>query len=372
MSATSSRNPVRFAFAAAIVLVLAWTSTGCSTVGAEVVYPVWTPPITMQPPPDGPPLLPPSELERIVSPIALYPDPLLAQVLAAATYPDDIPDAERWADDHHYLTGNRLTEAMMADELPWDPSVQALLPFPSVLEMMSSNMAWTEALGDAFLAQPDDVMDAVQRMRQRAYGYGYMSGCRPVIVRGGPIIEIIPADPTYITVPYYDPSIVFVPPRSGFYPPGGVYCGFGIHMGLWFGPWGWGRTRVVWGTHTVIINDTPWGRRWNNRREYVHPSPLPRRVAPRPGTPRADERRAPPAAPPPGDSRRREPTVTPPPTGDRGGSQAGEPRAGQPRTPDPHKAKPRTPKERAKEQPKQGKGDSKSGSQQGGKAKPRS
>src|SRR5579885_264527 len=79
-----------------------------------------------------PAALPPGELERIVSPIALYPDPLLAQVLAAATFFSDIPDAARWADDHHYLTGNALTDAIAADRLPWDPSVQALLAFPSV------------------------------------------------------------------------------------------------------------------------------------------------------------------------------------------------------------------------------------------------
>jgi hypothetical protein len=89
-----------------------------------------------------------------VSPIALYPDPLLAQVLAAATFSQDIPDAARWADDHHYLTGKAVTDAIAADRIPWDPSVQALLPFPSVLEMMASAMPWTQELGDAFLSDP--------------------------------------------------------------------------------------------------------------------------------------------------------------------------------------------------------------------------
>src|ERR1700676_325925 len=112
-----------------------------------------------------PPLLPPGELERLVSRVALYPDPLIAQVLAAATFSDQIPDAARWADQHHYLNGDALARAISDDRLPWDPSVQALLPFPSVLDMMASDMNWTSQLGNAFLAQNADVMDAVQRMR---------------------------------------------------------------------------------------------------------------------------------------------------------------------------------------------------------------
>src|SRR5438270_6912539 len=94
---------------------------------------------------------PPPELERLVSRIALYPDPLLAQVLAASTYSNQIPDATRWADQHHYMSGQALADAIATDQLPWDPSVQALLPFPSVLEMMASDMNWTTQLGDAFL-----------------------------------------------------------------------------------------------------------------------------------------------------------------------------------------------------------------------------
>src|SRR2546426_3965233 len=113
-----------------------------------------------------PPAYPPAELDRIVSPIALYPDPLLAQVLTAATYYNEIPDAARWADQHHYLTGPALTAAMASDQVPWDPSVQALLPFPSVLDVMASDMPWTQEIGTTFLAQSNDVMDAVQRDRK--------------------------------------------------------------------------------------------------------------------------------------------------------------------------------------------------------------
>src|SRR5271167_2524335 len=93
-----------------------------------------------------PPSFPPEQLDQLVSRIALYPDPLLAQVLAAATFPDQIPDAARWADQHHELTGQALADAIQADQLPWDPSVQALLPFPSVLDTMASDMGWTTDL----------------------------------------------------------------------------------------------------------------------------------------------------------------------------------------------------------------------------------
>ena len=109
----------------------------------------------------APPSYSPEQLDRLVSRIALYPDPLLAQVLAAATFSDQIPDAAKWADEHHYLTGDELAKAIPEDHLSWHPSVQALLPFPSVLEMMASDMKWTRDLGDAFLAQHQDVMDAI-------------------------------------------------------------------------------------------------------------------------------------------------------------------------------------------------------------------
>ena len=164
----------------------------------------------------APPSFPPQQLDSLVSRVALYPDPLLAQVLAAATFPGDIPDAARWADQHHYITGDALARDIEEDQLPWDPSVQALLPFPSVLGMMASDLNWTRDLGDAFLAQDADVMDAVQRMRREARDFGYLRSNGQIVVSGGPYIEIAPVNPAVLYVPYYDPLIVFARPRPGF------------------------------------------------------------------------------------------------------------------------------------------------------------
>jgi hypothetical protein len=219
----------------------------------------------------GPPSYGPGQLDDLVSRIALYPDPLVAQILAGATYPDQIPDAARWADQHHYLTGQALANAIQGDQLPWDPSVQALLPFPSVLGMMSSDMNWTTDLGNAFLAQQQDVMDAVQRERRKARDYGYLRSNGQIVVGGGPYITIMPVNPGYVVVPYYDPRIVFFAPRPGFFVGGGIRFGFGVTLGGFFRPWGWGYNRFDWGGHSVFINNTRWGRTWVNRGEYFHP-----------------------------------------------------------------------------------------------------
>jgi hypothetical protein len=227
-----------------------------------------------------PPSFAPDQLDQLVSRIALYPDPLLAQILVAATFPDQIPDAARWADQHHYLTGQALADAIQADQLPWDPSVQALLPFPSVLDMMSSDMNWTTDLGNAFLAQQQDVMDAVQRERRKARDFGYLRSNGQIIVGGGPYITVMPVNPGFVVVPYYDPGIVFFAPRPGFAVGGAIRFGFGVTIGGFFRPWGWGYDRFDWDRHGVIINNEPWRRSWGNRREYEHPYPGLRRYGP--------------------------------------------------------------------------------------------
>lgn len=227
-----------------------------------------------------PPMLAPPQLDQLTARIALYPDPLVAQILAAASYPDQIQPAAMWADQHHYLTGPALASAIQADQLPWDPSVQALLPFPSVLDMMSSDMNWTTQLGNAFLAQQPDVMDSVQRNRRKAYDFGYLRSNAQVMVGYGPYITITPVNPGFIVVPYYDPAVVFFAPRPGFAIGAAISFGFGINIGVAFRPWGWGVGRFDWGAHRVFINDHVWARTWVNRGTYVHPYEAVRRPAP--------------------------------------------------------------------------------------------
>jgi hypothetical protein len=245
------------------------------------------PPYPQGPPPQypqgaPPPSFPPQQLDQLVARVALYPDPLLAQVLAAATYPNDIPPAAQWADQHHYLTGQALANAIAGDQLPWDPSVQALLPFPSVLDMMASDMNWTSQLGNAFLAQQQDVMNAVQQQRAAAQRFGYLRSNGQVLVSGGPYITIMPVNPGYVVVPYYDPAVVFFAPRPGFFVGGGIRFGFGVSIGGFFAPWGWapGGIRFDWVGHGVFLNGARWGRTWANRAVYVHPYAGIRRPAP--------------------------------------------------------------------------------------------
>jgi hypothetical protein len=230
-------------------------------------------------------MMPPQALDQLVARIALYPDPLLAQILAAATFPDQIQPAAMWADQHHYLTGQALANAISGDQLPWDPSVQALLPFPSVLEMMASDMNWTGQLGSAFMVQQQDVMDATQRERQKAQQFGYLRSNSQVVVSGGPYVTIMPVDPGFIYVPYYDPGVVFFAPRPGFFVGGAIRFNFGVTIGGFFRPWGWGYNRFDWGGHALFINNARWGRTWVNRGGYVHPYQLPRFEGGRPHPP---------------------------------------------------------------------------------------
>jgi hypothetical protein len=215
----------------------------------------------------------PQQLDQLVSRIALYPDGLLAQVLTASTYFNEIPDAAEWANRHNYLHGDELARAIQDDRLPWDASVIALLPFPQVLQMMAQDMGWTQALGNAVLAQRPDVMDAVQRERQRAYDYGYLRSnpYQQVVVAGPGVIEVMPVSPGYYYVPYYDPLVVFGRPRPGFVVTGAIRFGPAIAIGPAFTPWGWGGIGFGWREHAILIDHRPWERTWVNRQVYVHP-----------------------------------------------------------------------------------------------------
>ena len=228
----------------------------------------WLGVFTATAPAQAPPSFPPEQLDQLVSRIALYPDPLLSQILAAATFPSEIPDAARWADEHHYLTGDALAAAITEDHLPWDPSVQALLPFPSVLDTMASDMRWTTDLGNAFLAQQPDVMDAVQRMRKKAQDKGTLKPTEQQkvetkVVESKQVIVIEQANPQVVYVPTYDPVVVYGPPVYPYppiyYPPAWYYptglaisFGVGVMMGaFWSGGWCCG---CGWGGNNVYIN----------------------------------------------------------------------------------------------------------------------
>jgi hypothetical protein len=237
------------------------------------------PPYYGQPPAYGPeaPNFPPQQLDALAGRVALYPDPLLAQVLTAATFSDQIPDAAGWARAHWYLTGDALAAAIQADGLPWDPSVLALIPFPTVLDTMSGDMGWTQQLGNAVLANRGAVMDAVQRQRALAMSYGYLqSGPQYRVVNAGPgDIQILPVDAGFVYVPYYNPYVVFARPRPGFFVGGAITFGPRIVVGS-FAPWGWGHSTFGWRDHRIVVNNRPWERTWANRQVYTHPYTAPR------------------------------------------------------------------------------------------------
>ncbi len=239
-------------------------------------------PVDQQGPPPAP--IAPQQLDQVVSRIALYPDPLLAQVLTASTYGNEIADAANWADAHSNLTGEALGQAVQTDNLPFDPSILALLPFPSVLDTMARDPAWTAQLGDAVLSQRQDVMDAVQRMRQQARQYGYLqSNQYDNVVDDGGYVEIQPLNPAFVYVPVYDPRIVFYAPRPGFVIGGAIRFGPAITIGTSFGRYGWFGAGFGWSSHAILIDRRPWGRTWVNRGVYAHPyaRPVARPVGPR-------------------------------------------------------------------------------------------
>ena len=153
-----------------------------------------------------------SELDALVAPIALYPDALVAQILGASTYPDQVAEADTFLKANYNLTGQALTDA--ADAKPWDPSVQALVQFPSVLDMLAKNIEWTSELGDASANRQGDLMAAIQRMRAKAYAAGNLkSGDQIKVVQQSPnIIVIQPANPQVIYVPTYNPTVVYGAP----------------------------------------------------------------------------------------------------------------------------------------------------------------
>ena len=258
-----------------------------AVVCTALIAPGETPLVAQQPAPQGtadesaPKLKSPGELDSMVAPIALYPDPLLAQVLAASTYPLEIVQAQRWFTANAKLKGEELTKA--AAKQPWDASVQALVGFPDALKFLDGNIPWTTDLGNAFLDQQSEVMDAVQRMRKKAKDAGKLTTTKEQkvevkTVESKTIVEIQPANPQVIYVPSYNPTVVYGAPPVYAYPPvtyptgayvatAAVSFGMGVMMGAMWGGccggggYGWGCS---WGgNNNITINNN-----FNNRYGY--------------------------------------------------------------------------------------------------------
>jgi hypothetical protein len=211
--------------------------------------------------------IPPDQLDSLVAPVALYPDPMLAQTLAASTYPLEVIQLQQWLVKNPALKDKALADAVMKQ--PWDPSVQALAALPEVVKRLADDIQWTTDLGNAFLAQQSDVMDAVQRMRKKAQGTGNLKSTEQQkvetkVIESKSVIVVEQANPQVVYVPSYDPVVVYGPPIYPYppiyYPPAGYYAagiaisfGVGMMMGAaWGGGWGWG---CGWGgNNDITIN----------------------------------------------------------------------------------------------------------------------
>ena len=213
------------------------------------------------------PKIPTDQLDSLVAPIALYPDPLLAQTLAASTYPLEVIQLQQWMDRNKNLKDKALADAVAKQ--PWDPSVQALAATPDVVQRLAGNVQWTTDLGNAFLSQQSDVMDAVQRMRGKAESKGTLKTSAQQTVQsktvegGKQVIVVEPAQPDVVYVPSYDPEVVYgAAPAAypyypytypGYYPGMGLAWGAaGFALGAWAGG-NWGD--CDWGHGDVNINN---------------------------------------------------------------------------------------------------------------------
>jgi len=216
---------------------------------------------------DQAPRIPADQLDSLVAPIALYPDPLLAQTLAASTYPLELMQLQQWLARNPGLKDKALADAVAKQ--PWDPSIQAMAALPDVVKRLTDDIQWTTDLGNAFLAQQSDVMNAVQRMRQKAQMTGALKSTpqqtvQSEVVDNKHVIVIEQADPQVIYVPSYNPVAVYGPAvypyPSIYYPSWGGYAataalsfGAGIAMGAaWGGGWGW---NTGWGHNDIEINN---------------------------------------------------------------------------------------------------------------------
>jgi hypothetical protein len=211
--------------------------------------------------------LPPDQLDSLVAPIALYPDPMLSQVLIASTYPLEVIQLQQWLNQNKGLKEKALADAVQKQD--WDPSIQSLAALPDVVKLLADNIKWTTDLGNAFLAQQDDVMAAVQRMRKTAQDKGNLKSSEQQkvevkTVESKQVIVIEQTNPQVVYVPSYNPTVVYGAPVYAYppiaYPPPGYYAagmaisfGVGVAMGaMWSGGWCCG---CGWGNNNVTINN---------------------------------------------------------------------------------------------------------------------
>ena len=212
------------------------------------------------------------ELDQMLAPIALYPDALLAQILTASTYPIEVVAAARFLKANGGLSAEALLEA--AQDKDWDPSVKALLEFPRVLTMMDEQIEWTSKVGDAFLAQQSDVMNSIQRLRQKAYAEGNLATTKEQVVNVEPQTEVIiieSATPYVVYVPVYDPRVVYgtwwYPDYLPYYFYLPRYVGAGFFAGIFIDlAWGWGSWGCDWYHRDVRIREQPWQHDPQHRR----------------------------------------------------------------------------------------------------------
>ncbi len=187
-----------------------------------------------------------AEIDSLTGPIALYPDPLVAIILPASTFPLEVGSASQWA---HVNPG---APEYAIQQLPWQPSVKALIHYPTLLDMMANRPDWTQRLGAAFLNQPGDVTNSIQRLRNQAQAAGSLfSSPEQQIVNDGGTIRIVPANPTVVYVPSYDPTIVYV--RHDRPVVGAIVFGHGFTIGAWL------NYDLDWHSHWVVV-----GPRWDH------------------------------------------------------------------------------------------------------------
>ncbi len=226
--------------------------------------------------------LPPEQLDSLVAPIALYPDPLLSQTLVASTYPLEVIQLQQWLAQHKDLKDKALTDAVQKQD--WDPSIQAMAALPDVAKQLAENIKWTTDLGNAFLAQQSDVMDAVQRMRAKAKNNGNLKSgeqqkVETTVIESKQVIVIQQSNPQVVYVPSYNPVVVYGAPIYPYppiyYPPASYYAagmaisfGVGLAIGAaWHGGWGYG---CGWGhsNNNITINNNNNFVNNSNRNNY--------------------------------------------------------------------------------------------------------